>query len=165
MFELIDNFSHNNKSSYYKKDLDKLIFELKDNKLIIKQNGEIIKIIDDIFNYVFENLLNDLDINTNSDDFDYYMNKNLKPNYYVTKLFIMKNKNTWKELTINILTSKTLKEAQESLFDSAYIDILSDREFLSEVIDNINFFIYKTNFIASSRRDCQKILNMDYIMN
>ena len=157
MLELIENVNHKNKSGDSKKDRDKLIFDLKDNKLIIKQNGVMIKIIDDIDNYVFENLLNDLDNNTNLVDFDYYMNKNLKPNYYKTKLFVMKNKNTWKELTINILNSKALKEAQEYLFESAYIDILSDREFLSEVIENINFFIYKTNFIASSKRYSQKI--------
>ena len=157
MLELIENVNHKNKSGDSKKDRDKLIFDLKDNKLIIKQNGVMIKIIDDIDNYVFENLLNDLDNNTNLVDFDYYMNKNLKPNYYKTKLFVMKNKNTWKELTINILNSKALKEAQEYLFESAYIDILSDREFLSDVIDNINFFIYKTNFIASSKRYSQKI--------
>ena len=159
MLELIENINNKNNSGNYKENLDKLFFEFneKENKLIIKQKGEIIKIIDDIDNYGFENLMDDLNKNYKYKDFDYYIYKNLKPNYYKTKLFIMNNKNTWKELTINILNSKALKEAQEYLFDSTYIDILSDREFLSEVIDNINFFIYKTNFIAASKRNCQKI--------
>ena len=76
--------------------LGKLNFELKENTLIIKKNGNEIKTINDIAHYVFENLV-DVKINYKSIDLDYYLYKNLKPNYYNNKLFIMKNKNSWKK--------------------------------------------------------------------
>jgi len=48
-------------------------------------------------------------------------------------------------LTINILSSKAIKEAKDKIFNSSYIDILNDQEYLSQIIDNIRFFIYDTN--------------------
>ena len=156
--QIIEKINYdNNNSNNYIKNIDKLTFELIENKLLVKQNGELLIIIEKINYYVFENLVNDLNINNNSIDFDYYKYKNLKPNYYITELFILRNKNSWKELSINILSSKALKEAQENLFDSSYIDILSDKLFLSEIFDNIKFFIYETNFIASSNKNSLKI--------
>ena len=150
MMQLIEIKNNNNF-------IDKLTFELQGNNLIIKQKGEIKKEIKDIDNYVFSNLIEDLINNYKSMDFDYYIYKNIKPNYYENKLFIIQNKNVWKQLVLNILSSKALRETQESLFDSSYIDILSDKIFLSEIIDNIKFFIYKTTFLSSLNENSHRI--------
>ena len=64
---------------------DKLIRIKKDKKIDEIENVEI---------YAFPCLLEDL--YCKQSNLDYYLNKNLKPNFYQDNLFIMKNKNIWK---------------------------------------------------------------------
>ena len=132
-------------------------FELNENELLIKENDNVVSKIKDIDIYVFSNLIKDISDNPNSIHLDYYLNKNLKPNYYNTHLFNMKNKDLWKELTINILNSKALMEAQECLFNCSFIDILNDRTFLSYIFDKIKYFVYETNFAANTNLITQRI--------
>ena len=75
----------------------------------------------------------------------------------------MKNKDLWKELTIDILNSKALNEAQECLFNCSFIDILDDRTFLSYIFDKIKYFVYKTNFAANTNL-IKEYTNLDYIL-
>jgi hypothetical protein len=99
----------------------------------------------------------DLNNNFSLPDYDYFIYKNLKPNFYGTDLFIMKKKTIWKQLSINILSSKAVQEAAESLFESSYITFLNDQQFLSDILDNINFFNYKTDFASCSNKNSLKI--------
>ena len=135
---------------YNKKKKNRKSFELNENELIIKRNNKVVNKIKDIDIYVFSNLIRDINDDSNSNHLDFYLNKNLKPNYYNTHLFMMKNKDLWKQLTIDILNSKALIEVQECLFNCPFIDILSDRTFLSNIFDNIKYFIYTTNFSANT---------------
>jgi len=148
--KLIDNLSN------YDKEMD-IKFELKENKLLIKEDDKVVSEIKDIDIYVFSNLIKDISENYNSIHLDYYLNKNLKPNYYNTHLFIMKNRDLWKELAIDILNSKALNEAQECLFNCSFIDILNDRTFLSYIFDKIKYFVYETNFAANTNLITQRI--------
>ena len=54
----------------------------------------------------------------------------------------MKNKNIWKQMTVEILSSKTMAETQVCLFTSNFIDILSDKAFLNKIIDNTKYFTF-----------------------
>ena len=69
----------------------------------------------------------------------------------------MKNKEIWKQLAITILSSKATKEAIKTLFKSPYIDIVSDQQYLSKIMDNIRFFIYDRNSNASTNRNSLRI--------
>ena len=123
------------------------VFELENNTLFRKKDNDIKDKIEDIDDYVLSSLLADLHIN-NPIKIEYYLIKNLKPNLYKEKLFVMKNKNVWLELTRNILSSNAIKEAVDMLFSSSYIDILSEPNYLLDIINNIRFFIYDTDLYA-----------------
>ena len=100
--------------------------------------------IENIDKYCFSSLLNDI-FQDRLDNLDYYKNKNLKPNYYKENLFLMKNKDIWKNLNLKILSSNAVKEAVDTLFNNSYVDILSDKDLLSEILNNIKFYVYKTS--------------------
>ena len=100
--------------------------------------------IENIDKYCFSSLLNDI-FQDRLDNLDYYKNKNLNPNYYKENLFLMKNKDIWKNLNLKILSSNAVKEAVDTLFNNSYVDILSDKDFLSEILNNIKFYVYKTS--------------------
>ena len=162
--ETFSSISHDEKSqlieyinNFNKKIKHNLIFELNRNELLIKKNNKVTNRIKDIDIYVFSNLINDINEKPSPICLDYYLNKNLKLNNYNTHLFMMKNKKIWKQITIDILSSKALSETQECLFENSFIDILSDKEFLSNIFDNIKYFIYKTNFTASTNLLTQRI--------
>ena len=129
--------------------------ELKNGVLTIEIDNKK-ESIDKIDNYCFSSLLGDIYQNRLG-NLDYYKNKNLKPNCYKENLFIMKNKETWKKLNVKILSSNAIKEVIDTFFNNSYIDILSDEEFLSETLDNIKFYIYKTSSSASSNEDSLNI--------
>lgn len=149
---IIKDINNSNQRTEYK-----MKFELNENNLLIKKNNVVINIIKDVNIYVFSNLISDLNNNYKPIHLDYYLNKNLKPNYYNTHLFVMKNKNIWKQMTVEILSSKAMSETQECLFTSNFIDILSDKTFLNKIIDNTKYFIYETNFAASTNLSTQRI--------
>ena len=129
--------------------------ELKNDTLTI-EIGDEKESIENIDNYCFSSLLGDIYQNRLG-NLDYYKNRNLKPNCYKENLFIMKNKDTWKKLNLKILSSNAIKEAVDNLFDNSYIDILNDEEFLSKILDNVKFYIYKTSSSSSSNEDSLNI--------
>lgn len=125
---------------------NEILGELKNNILILSKK-EKSEQIDNLQAYCFYNLITDL-YQSNLKNLDYFKNKNLKPNFYNNNLFIMKNKNKWKNLNIKILNSNVIKEALYSFFNTSYIEIVSDEDFLSEILDNVKFYIYKTSSYA-----------------
>ena len=112
--------------------------------------------IENLDDYCFSSLLGDIYQNR-LDNLDYYKNKNLKPHCYKKNLFIMKKKDIWKKLNLKILGSNAIKEVVDTFFNNSYIDILGDEELLSEALDNIKFYIYKTSSSASSNEDSLNI--------
>ena len=94
-------------------DDSKISFELSSNKLIKKKAGITIYEINDIENYDFKTLLEDINRNINDEfEYEYYLNKNLKVSLYNSKLFIIQKKDIWKQLLISILCSKAVKDAK-----------------------------------------------------
>lgn len=147
--ELCNSFERDNNISY----------ELKDEKiLIMKKNNVKIYEINNIQNYNITKLLHDLSNSTKPFDLEYYTNKHLKPRHYGTDLFISKKKDIWKQLIISIINSKAVKEAVESAFNNKeYTKLLSDQKLISDIIDNISFFIYDTNFSGCTNSNSLKI--------
>ena len=60
-------------------------------------------------------------------------------------------------LITNILRSKAVKEAIDTLFECSYINILDDPSFLSQTLDNVKFFIYKTSSYASTNENSLRV--------
>ena len=127
-----------------------------DNNTLIVKYYEKKNRIDNINNYCFSCLIADL-YNNSIYKLDYYLNKNLKPNFYKDNLFIMQKKDIWKQLITNILRSKAVKEAIDTLFECSYINILDDPSFLSQTLDNVKFFIYKTSSYASTNENSLRV--------
>ena len=136
----------------------KISFELSNNKLIKKKAGIIIYEINDIDNYDFKTLLEDINKNVNDDfEYEYYLNKNLKVSLYNSKLFIIQKKDIWKQLIISILCSKAVKEAIKSVSKDIPMSLFNDQQLISDIIDSISFFIYDTNFSGITIENSLKI--------
>ena len=136
----------------------KISFELSNNKLIKKKAGIIIYEINDIDNYDFKTLLEDINKNVNDDfEYEYYLNKNLKVSLYNSKLFIIQKKDIWKQLIISILCSKAVKEAIKSVCKDIPMSLFNDQQLISDIIDSISFFIYDTNFSGITIENSLKI--------
>jgi hypothetical protein len=146
--DLINEFNKNSAN-------EEFCCKIKNNKLILKKEKSQFE-INNINIYFFYGLIRDL-YQINLHNLDYYLNKNLKPNFYEKNLFIMKTKDKWKELNLQILTSNTIKEAVDKLFNCSYIDILDDRDYISQIMDNIKFFIYETQLSASTNNNSLRI--------
>ena len=139
-------------------DESKISFELSNNKLIKKKAGIIIYEINDIDNYDFKTLLEDINKNVNDDfEYEYYLNKNLKVSLYNSKLFIIQKKDIWKQLIISILCSKAVKEAIKSVCKDIPMSLFNDQQLISDIIDSISFFIYDTNFSGITIENSLKI--------
>ena len=139
-------------------DESKISFELSNNKLIKKKAGIIIYEINDIDNYDFKTLLEDINKNVNDDfEYEYYLNKNLKVSLYNSKLFIIQKKDIWKQLIISILCSKAVKEAIKSVSKDIPMSLFNDQQLISDIIDSISFFIYDTNFSGITIENSLKI--------
>jgi len=85
------------------------------------------------------------------------LNKYLKPNYYKEELFVCKTKEHWKKLLIYIFQNKTYKRVRDSLFTQTQIDIFKVEDIISEVIDNVKFFIYSTTFLGNTNKETNTI--------
>ena len=147
----------------YNDDQAKFNLELKNNELTINNNGKIIH-INDIKCYNIKNLISDISLKV-PPNLDYILNKNLKPNFYYKKLFINEKKEIWKELTIKIISSSAIKEVQEIVFKDSYIDFLNDQDYLSQLLDNVKFFIYKTNYAANTNKNSLRIYEFGLYRN
>ena len=139
-------------------------FELDGNILKIKVKGEDDFIINEINDYDFITLLEDLKRDKEKENYDYYLNKNLKINKYQTKLFVMKNKSYWIQLNISILGSKSIEESMEFVYGNNYKNLkyLKDQEFLSkEIFENIRFFIYDAKIGGNLNKNSLRIYEYD----
>jgi len=139
-------------------DHSKISFELSSNKLIKKKAGITIYEINDIENYDFKTLLEDINRNINDEfEYEYYLNKNLKVSLYNSKLFIIQKKDIWKQLLISILCSKAVKDAIKSVFKDIPMSLFNNQQLISDIIDNISFFIYDTSFSGITIENSLKI--------
>jgi hypothetical protein len=88
---------------------------------------------------------------------EWKLNKYLKPNYYKEELFVCKTKEHWKKLLIYIFQNKTYTQVRDSLFTQTQIDIFKVEDIISEVIDNVKFFIYNTTFLGNTNKETNTI--------
>ena len=79
-------------------------------------------------------------------------NKFIKPCFYREHLFVNQTKKYWKELLIQIFRSNVYKEIRNSLFTQEQIDFFESDSILSDIIDNIKFYIYNTPFIGATNK-------------
>ena len=82
--------------------------------------------------------------------FKWTINKYIKPIYYEEELFVCKTKEYWKQLLIDIFQSNAYTEVRNSLFNQSQIDFFMVNSIISEIIDNIKFFIYNTLFFGET---------------
>ena len=143
-------------------------FELVGNTLKKKVEGEKDFIIEEINDYNFLGLLEDLNKDINEENYDYYLNKNLKIDKYQSKLFIMKNKQFWIQLNISILGSKSFEESMKIVYgkNCKHLNYLKDQVYLSkEIFENIRFFIYKTKIGGNLNKNSLRIYEYGLFSN
>lgn len=86
-------------------------------------------------------------------------NKCILPTKYNKELFVYKTKQYWKKLLIHIFKSNVYIEARDSLFSHSQIDFFMIDDIISEIIENIRFFIYKTKFLGNTNKKTSTIYN------
>ena len=146
------------------------IYELNGNTLKKQVKGKDNYIIDDIDDYDLLDLLNDLNRSNAKENYDYYLNKNLKINKYQTKLFMMKNKDYWIQLNVSILGTKSIEESMEFVHGDNYKNLkykyLNDQEYLSKrIFNNIRFYIYKAKIGGSINKNSLRIYEYGLFSN
>ena len=146
------------------------IYELNGNTLKKQVKGKDNYIIDDIDDYDLLDLLNDLNRSNAKENYDYYLNKNLKINKYQAKLFMMKNKDYWIQLNVSILGTKSIEESMEFVHGDNYKNLkykyLNDQEYLSKrIFNNIRFYIYKAKIGGSINKNSLRIYEYGLFSN
>lgn len=61
------------------------------------------------------------------------------------------------KLLIYIFQNKTYTQVRDSLFTQTQIDIFKVEDIISEVIDNVKFFIYNTTFLGNTNKETNTI--------
>ena len=143
-------------------------FELVGNTLKKNVVGGKDFIIEEINDYNFKELLEDLNKDINEENYDYYLNKNLKITKYQSKLFIMKNKKFWIQLNVSILGSKSIEENMKIVYgkNCKHLKYLKNQKYLSEeIFENIRFFIYKTKIGGSLNKNSLRIYEYGLFSN
>ena len=102
--------------------------------------------------YDLENLIYYSKYESNIESIKWTINKYLKPIYYNEELFVYKTKEHWKKLLIDIFQSKAYIEVRNSLFNKSQIDFFMVDDIISEIIDNIKFFIYNIKFFYNTNK-------------
>ena len=102
--------------------------------------------------YDLENLIYYSKYESNIESIKWTINKYLKPIYYNEELFVYKTKEHWKKLLIDIFQSKAYTEVRNSLFNKSQIDFFMVDDIISEIIDNIKFFIYNIKFFYNTNK-------------
>ena len=102
--------------------------------------------------YDLENLIYYSKYESNIESIKWKINKYLKPIYYKEELFVYKTKENWKKLLIDIFQSKAYIEVRNSLFNKSQIDFFMVDDIISEIIDNIKFFIYNIKFFYNTNK-------------
>jgi len=110
---------------------------------IIKRNENII--INNIDDYSFFNLIDFIQFSDN--EIDWIKNKCLKVDKY-NNLFVFKVKDIWKDLLINIFASNVLDEIEVFLHKEKQINFLKIKPMITDIIDEIRFFTYKTKYFG-----------------
>ena len=149
MNHLLQIKEEQNKKPFYLK-ISTIDFKLNDNAdtLEIKQYSDsIIEKITNIDDYSFINLLNYVDNKYNGDNLEWIKNLTLKPYNYNKKLFVCQKREIWKALLKNIFISKAFLEIIENFYGDK-INIFKDDSLIDDIINNIRFFIYKTNYFG-----------------
>lgn len=132
-------------------------------KFELSQDGSKLKIeedkksyVIDIDKYVLSKLIND-SIYESIESLKWKLNKYIKPIYYKEELFVCKTKEHWKNLLIKIFRSKAYKQIRDSMFIQSQIDFFMIDDIISEIIDNIKFFIYSTLFPDNANKETDSI--------
>ena len=136
----------------HKLDVNNIKFELSEDgtKLEIKDNKT--NHVIDIDKYVLSKIKNESKYEF-VDSIKWKLNKYLKPNYYKEELFVCKTREHWKKLLIEIFRSQTYKEAKDLIFTQTQIDFFMIDDIISEIIDNLKFFIYNTSFLGNTNKE------------
>lgn len=134
-------------------------FEDNDINFELSQDGAKLKISDDtncfsidIDKYVLTKLKNEARYDS-LEILKRKINQYIKPNYYQEELFVCKTKDHWKKLLIKIFQSKVYKQARDSIFTQPQIDFFKIDNIISEIIDNLKFFVYNTSFLGNTNKD------------
>ena len=132
-------------------------------KFELSQDGSKLKIeedkksyVIDIDKYVLSKLIND-SIYESIESLKWKLNKYIKPIYYKEELFVCKTKEHCKNLLIKIFRSKAYKQIRDSMFIQSQIDFFMIDDIISEIIDNIKFFIYSTLFPDNANKETDSI--------
>ena len=125
----------------------------------LSQDGSKLKIADDtnsylidVDKYVLSKLKNEARYES-LDTLKWKINKYIKPNYYQEELFVCKTREHWKKLLIKIFQSKAYKQARDLIFTQSQIDFFMIDNMISEIIDNLKFFVYNTSFLGNTNKD------------
>lgn len=102
--------------------------------------------------YDLENLIYYSKEESDINSIKWKINKYIKPIYYKEELFVCKTKEYWKKLLIDIFQSKAYTEVRNSLLNQSQIDFFMVDNIISEIIDNIKFFIYSTMFFGNTNK-------------
>ena len=126
-------------------------------KYELLEDGKKLKLFEDVEcdiieadKYDLENLIYFSKFDSDIESIKWTINKYLKPIYYKEELFVCKTKEHWKKLLIDIFQSKSYTEVRNSLFNQSQIDFFMVDDVISEIIDNIKFFIYNTMFYGNT---------------
>ena len=146
--EIIDEYNKN----IFEFEVDEIYFELNKDGTKLKISDVDDNFVIDIDKYVLTKLKNDA-CSESLDSLKWKINKYIKPNYYQEELFVCKTKEHWKKLLIKIFQSKTYKQAREIIFTQPQIDFFMIENIISEIIENLKFFIYDTSFLGNTNKD------------
>jgi len=160
------NFKESSFNSFWKEVFVSLNLEEKKNilgvnfeiKFDLIENGQKLKISDDYNNFIIIevdkynliNLIYDFKYERNVNNIKWKLSQYMKPNYYKENLFVCKTREHWKKLLISIFQSKAFKQVRNSLFTASQVDFFLIDDIISNIIDNIKFFIYNTSFLDNT---------------
>ena len=116
-----------------------------------------VKIIDNCDKYSFEYLINLIIRDYKEYKLDWYLNSSLKPDKYNTDLFVCKKGNFWKELLKNIFNSKAFNDIKTSFYNCKQIDFFAIDSVISTILDDIQFFLFKSIFYGKTIKDSLRI--------
>ena len=138
-------------------------FEDEQNIKITSKADDVI--VNDINDYVFEQLCRGIKYITSFDEMLYL--KYVKISELDNHLYIKKIWDNFKQININIFNSKTIQSLYKTLFTQQE-NFISNQAELSLIFDNINYILYPTDFKGKTFRNTLKIIehaNMPDIEN
>ena len=132
--------------------ISKIKFELSEDGTKLKIDDNKTNYVIDIDKYVLFKIKDESKYES-AESLKWKLNKYLKPNYYKEELFVCKTKEHWKKLLIKIFQSQTYKETRDLVFKQSRKNIFMVDEIISEIIDNLKFYIYSTSFIRNTNKE------------